>query len=76
MRTNMRKPPAIRYQTKPLRPAVSALLYVSIAVAAPAPAQWLQWGGPQRDFTCDAAGLDENRQPTGLLPLDAFPTGP
>lgn len=30
-----------------------------IAVASPARAQWLQWGGPNRNFTVDAKGLKE-----------------
>jgi hypothetical protein len=27
--------------------------------SSPSLAQWLQWGGPRRDFTCDSTGLAE-----------------
>jgi outer membrane protein assembly factor BamB len=36
-----------------------ALTVAASLFAAPASAQWLQWDGPHRDFTCDSKGLAE-----------------
>ncbi len=36
---------------------VLALVLVTGGCATPAPGQWLQWGGPQRNFVCDSTGL-------------------
>lgn len=39
---------------------VGAICLASVgAVDAPAMAQWLQWGGPGRNFVCDSTGLAE-----------------
>ncbi|MBU0638393.1 MAG: PQQ-like beta-propeller repeat protein [Planctomycetes bacterium] len=39
---------------------VTAVLVLCMAWwAAPAQAQWPQWGGPNRDFSCDVTGLAE-----------------
>lgn len=35
----------------------AALVWSACQIAAPAVAQWTQWGGPHRDFTCDSTGL-------------------
>lgn len=35
----------------------AALLLLGSGCAAPVSAQWTQWGGPNRDFTCDASAL-------------------
>lgn len=34
-------------------------LLLAAGLAPPAAAQWLQWGGPNRDFLCDVTGLAE-----------------
>lgn len=34
-----------------------ALILIASGCAAPATAQWTQWGGPRRDFSCGSAGL-------------------
>ncbi len=36
---------------------IAAVLLAALFAAVPTHAQWLQWGGPHRDFQCDAAGL-------------------
>ena len=45
---------------------------------APAPTggQWLQWGGPRRDFTCDAGGLADKWPPEGPRQLWSREIGP
>ena len=51
----MRAPVFVAHLSRwPVALAAAASLF-----AAPASAQWLQWGGPHRDFTCDATGLAE-----------------
>lgn len=37
----------------------AALLLIIALCPLSANAQWLQWGGPHRDFTCDSSGLAE-----------------
>jgi len=44
--------------------------------AAPAFAQWLQWGGPNRDFSCDASGLADNWPANGPLAIWRSEIGP
>ncbi len=34
-----------------------ALMLIANGCAPPAAAQWTQWGGPNRDFSCDSTGL-------------------
>ncbi|MBU0616595.1 MAG: PQQ-like beta-propeller repeat protein [Planctomycetes bacterium] len=34
-----------------------ALMLIASGCAPPASAQWTQWGGPHRDFSCDSTGL-------------------
>jgi outer membrane protein assembly factor BamB len=38
-------------------PGCAALIMVASGWIAPATAQWTQWGGPHRDFSCDSTGL-------------------
>lgn len=47
------------HTTGPVCALRAALLGVTLATAAtaPAPAQWRQWGGPNRDFTVRTSGL-------------------
>jgi outer membrane protein assembly factor BamB len=40
-----------------IRPGCAALIMVASGWIAPATAQWTQWGGPHRDFSCDSTGL-------------------
>lgn len=54
-------------------PAVVVLLLI---LAPPVGAQWLQWGGPHRDFTCDSTGLAERWPDAGPRRLWSRELGP
>ena len=54
--------------------AVLAVL-LTMGLAAPAHAQWLQWGGPNRDFTVKASGLADTWPEEGPPKLWHRPLG-
>jgi outer membrane protein assembly factor BamB len=47
-----------------------------LLTTAPALAQWLQWGGPRRDFTCESAGLAEQWPADGPREIWTSEIGP
>jgi outer membrane protein assembly factor BamB len=53
-------------------PAAVVLLLGTV----PALSQWLQWGGPHRDFTCDSAGLAEQWPADGPRKIWSSDIGP
>lgn len=55
----MRQCGLIPKRARPNVLAVATVLLVAHLVLTPARAQWLQWGGPRGDFTCDSSGLAE-----------------
>jgi outer membrane protein assembly factor BamB len=55
-----------------LAPAVVLLLLSAV----PALGQWTQWGGPQRDFTCDSAGLADQWPDDGPRKIWSSDIGP
>ena len=54
----------------------AALMLIASAAVAPAPAQWTQWGGPQRDFSCDATGLADKWPEGGPTTIWSREIGP
>ncbi len=61
------------YPSSGLR-GVAALLTLGLASAAQA--QWTQWGGPHRDFTCDSTGLADRWPDDGPRRLWRSDIGP
>jgi len=53
----MRRPSSIRYESRGLWVGCAALIAAATGCTSAAPAQWTQWGGPNRDFTNDSTGL-------------------
>ena len=51
-------------------------MLIASAAVAPAPAQWTQWGGPQRDFSCDATGLTDKWPEGGPATIWSREIGP
>jgi len=45
------------YKSRRTRLSYGAVLLLASGCAAPVAGQWTQWGGPRRDFSCEAAGL-------------------
>jgi outer membrane protein assembly factor BamB len=53
----MRRPSSILYESRGLWVGCAALIAAATGCTSAAPAQWTQWGGPNRDFTNDSTGL-------------------
>lgn len=45
------------YPVRPLRAPILSSVVVAVVVAAPAGAEWTQFGGPKHDFICESRGL-------------------
>ena len=54
-----------REWSAPLTCRTLAALLLVLGLAADARAQWTQWGGPHRDFSCDSTGLADKWPESG-----------